>query len=211
MATNCKLETNSSFKENLRDENTLKRRRDSAASSSDSSSPSQPEQTPQIKKSKPSPSFELLDSSVQGSQILKGMYVGSSQDALIASNKNPNNIKKVVAVANHTFSEIVKNKFRENMLNLNVESLGWRDLIKVEPQAFDFIDQALEDEQSVLIHCANGQCRSVGFIIAYLIYKGKISFEKAFEYVSQKHPKTDLSDSISDGLKNYASSLLNKN
>ena len=48
--------------------------------------------------------------------------------------------------------------------------------------AIAFIDGAIQKGGSVLVHCAAGISRSGAITCAYLMWKNKWTFDKAFEY-----------------------------
>ena len=52
--------------------------------------------------------------------------------------------------------------------------------------AVNFIDKAVLENGKVLIHCVCGISRSVSVAAAYLIYKNKITAEKALEMIKEK-------------------------
>lgn len=56
-------------------------------------------------------------------------------------------------------------------------------------------------KMNVLIHCKEGDCKSAALVIAYLIYKFKISFEKAYEIVKTKRPSIKLTEELEYELK----------
>lgn len=49
---------------------------------------------------------------------------------------------------------------------------------------------------NVLVHCKEGDCKSASIVIAYLIYKFKISFEKAYEVVKAKRGSVKLTETL---------------
>lgn len=61
-------------------------------------------------------------------------------------------------------------------------------LAKGLPKAFGYLDQAFENGTQVLVHCKAGQSRSAAVVIAYLMYKFKVSFKEAHRYVGIKRP-----------------------
>ena len=57
------------------------------------------------------------------------------------------------------------------------------DLLSWLKEAFDFIDSS---KNNIYIHCAMGISRSPSIVIAYIMYKEKISYENAFNKVYEK-------------------------
>ncbi len=51
-----------------------------------------------------------------------------------------------------------------------------------------FIDNAIKQGGTVLVHCRMGVSRSASAVIAYLMYKEGMTFNNAFRYVLMKRP-----------------------
>lgn len=58
--------------------------------------------------------------------------------------------------------------------------------------AIEFINDSFMYKMSVLVHCKEGDSKSAALVIAYLIYKFKISFDKAYDVVKAKRPSIKL-------------------
>lgn len=56
-------------------------------------------------------------------------------------------------------------------------------------------------KMNVLVHCKEGDCKSAALVIAYIIYKFKISFEKAYEIIKAKRPSVKLTEELEQQLK----------
>ena len=57
------------------------------------------------------------------------------------------------------------------------------DLLSWLKEAFDFIDSS---KDNVYIHCVMGISRSASVVIAYIMYKNKMKYEDAYDYVFNK-------------------------
>jgi len=60
----------------------------------------------------------------------------------------------------------------------------------------------------VLVHCKAGISRSPSFIIAYLIWKRHISFDKAYDLVGKVHPLALPNSSFQEQLRRYEKSCI---
>eukprot|EP01111_Echinosteliopsis_oligospora_P010709 TRINITY_DN3393_c0_g1_i2.p1 TRINITY_DN3393_c0_g1~~TRINITY_DN3393_c0_g1_i2.p1 ORF type:complete len:197 (-),score=47.16 TRINITY_DN3393_c0_g1_i2:75-665(-) len=58
-----------------------------------------------------------------------------------------------------------------------------QDLLSAFPYCFDFIQNAISNGGSVLVHCGAGVSRSAMIMIAYVMIKLSKSYEKAYELV----------------------------
>ena len=53
-------------------------------------------------------------------------------------------------------------------------------------ECIEFIEMVKQKEGRVLVHCIQGISRSVSIVIAYLIYKNKMTYDQAFNFVQSK-------------------------
>uniref|UniRef100_A0A5S6QFJ2 protein-tyrosine-phosphatase n=1 Tax=Trichuris muris TaxID=70415 RepID=A0A5S6QFJ2_TRIMR len=56
------------------------------------------------------------------------------------------------------------------------------------PNVFAFLNRAVKNGASVLVHCAAGHSRSPTFVVAYLMYQKFMSLQDAYRFVKQKRP-----------------------
>lgn len=71
------------------------------------------------------------------------------------------------------------------------------------PHAIPFIDDAVTNNQKVLIHCAAGISRSSSITIAYLMHKYNLRYERAFSRVKSKRSCCRPNNRFVTQLKNY--------
>lgn len=74
-------------------------------------------------------------------------------------------------------------------------------------KVFNFIENAKQKNLKIFVHCQIGRSRSVAFVIAYLMWKNKISLNKAFEFVQNKRPIANPNMNFMKQLKEYEYSL----
>ena len=67
---------------------------------------------------------------------------------------------------------------------LMLEDFHWINIKQHFNDCIDFMDQA----EKILVHCAAGVSRSPSIVIAYFIKKEKMTFDEAFNFVSDKRP-----------------------
>jgi protein-tyrosine phosphatase len=51
-----------------------------------------------------------------------------------------------------------------------------------------FIEKQLADDKKIIVHCMAGISRSVSLVLSYLMYKYKMSYEKALATVRKNRP-----------------------
>lgn len=71
-----------------------------------------------------------------------------------------------------------------------------------------YIDDAIKNNNKVLVHCAAGISRSSSIIIAYLMYKNKMSFDNAFEYVKNKRSCCNPNKAFREQLQDFDFALI---
>lgn len=58
-------------------------------------------------------------------------------------------------------------------------------------ESIKFIDEAVSTGNAVLVHCMGGVSRSSSIVIAYVMFKLAMTFEKAFDLVKGNHERTN--------------------
>lgn len=61
-----------------------------------------------------------------------------------------------------------------------------QEFLTLLPAAFAFIESARNQNKKVVVHCNAGNSRSPSVVIAYLMWKYKVSFEQAHNYINEK-------------------------
>eukprot|EP00347_Sterkiella_histriomuscorum_P005664 403355733 len=56
--------------------------------------------------------------------------------------------------------------------------------------AYEFIKEALDNNECVLVHCLKGMSRSATIVISYVMISQDMPAKEAAKFVSKKHPKT---------------------
>ena len=142
-------------------------------------------------------------SASQLSEILPYLFVGPAIEATRILRENPYQIKRVICVIESPLNVGLEEKV-EAVKRLHMFNEDWSFLEKTFGDVFAFIDSALQEEQNTLVHCMNGQNRSVALVIAYLIHERNMGFEEAHQFVKKKHPQAELSQCFEERLRNYA-------
>ena len=110
--------------------------------------------------------FSALQNSFEANEIIDGIFLGSissSYDFKILKDKGITHILTVIA----GFEPPFPNDF--NYLVINALDNENNDLSNVFEETNNFINQCLEDDGKILIHCAAGRSRSATVLMAYLI------------------------------------------
>ena len=109
-------------------------------------------------------------------QISDKVFLGNLQSA-DEENLIENNIKRVLSCLG-CFSPKYKNEaITQKIFDINDGPKS--NIIKYFKEAIKFIDES----EKVLVHCLGGISRSATIVIAYFMWKNRITFEESFEFL----------------------------
>lgn len=72
---------------------------------------------------------------------------------------------------------------------------------------FDFIDDGINNDGNVLVHCFAGMNRSVSICCAYLMYKHDLTWDQAMEKIKTVCVKADTSKELQNDIVKYFKKL----
>jgi predicted kinase len=131
-----------------------------------------------------------IDSNMQ--QIVPGLYLG-----------NENAVKSL----DSSFTNILCFKSEEQNFpaHLKCKRIAISDrsdsyLMPTFQESYDYIDQS---KGNILVHCKFGKSRSPAIVIAYIMRKFDVPFDKAYWYVKQKSPLIEPNRGFLEELKVY--------
>lgn len=145
--------------------------------------------------------------SAQVQRILGGIYLLSIDPINEGVNFKENyKITAVLSVVHGGLPPYLAQQYEHLQIDVNDEETV--NLLEHFPEAMSFMDKALftghEGSQkhlgAVLVHCAQGQSRSVAIILAYLMYKYKLSVEQAIHAIKRKSPAAQPNDGFVEQL-----------
>lgn len=90
---------------------------------------------------------------------------------------------------------------------LNIYDLPDTDLSHYYDEAFSFINDAVETQGKVLIHCNAGISRSAAITLAYLMKTLNLSYDTAWTLLKAKRPSINPNIGFIIQLKNYEKQL----
>lgn len=91
---------------------------------------------------------------------------------------------------------------------LNLVDNPGANIAKYFIEAIKFIDEAISLGQPILVHCMGGVSRSSSIVIAYVMFKLGLTFEKAFEFVKGKHERTNPNAGFASQLKLFENCVM---
>lgn len=115
------------------------------------------------------------------SQVYSHVFVGGKQVAMNVETLRNHRITHIINAS----SEVVPNAFEHEFdyLTLTLRDGVSEDLSPFFFQVLEYIESAVKanPENKVFIHCHQGVSRSCSFVLAYMIWKEGLSFQRAFE------------------------------
>ncbi len=121
----------------------------------------------------------------QISEILPGLYLGSSRDAEDLNVLKEHKIKTILNIST-TLPCYFENENIFEYRRLPCHDSPRQDILQYFETTFEYIHQQLSANRNILIHCQAGISRSPSFIIGYLMRYDSKTFEEAYNFVQSK-------------------------
>ncbi|GAA5969055.1 hypothetical protein JCM8115_000290 [Rhodotorula mucilaginosa] len=134
----------------------------------------------------------------EAQEILPGLYVGPFQPSTKREILKNLGVTHILCIAETREAHILKPKFPGEFEYLiqDIRDADDQNLIRIFPQACQFIDGALENGGRVLVHCGDGISRSPAIVTAYVMIKTGLGHEDAFAFVQARRfcvaPRTEF-------------------
>ena len=93
------------------------------------------------------------------------------------------NIKNILSVCDGTIRDLPEGVNHKVIL---IEDDQNEDIITRLPEGIQFIAQALDRGENILVHCHMGISRSASFVVAYIMMKNRLSYESALDLVRKE-------------------------
>ena len=138
-------------------------------------------------------------------QITDKIYLGNEDTARDKVLLNKLNISHILICAEGLeifFPEEYKYKI------LYIDDAIDEDILSWLKEAFEFIDSSINN---IYIHCAMGISRSPSIVIAYLMYKNKMKYTEAFDFVKSKRKVINPNSGFQEQLKHFEKILKDNN
>mmetsp|Transcript_10153 Transcript_10153/g.11069 ORF Transcript_10153/g.11069 Transcript_10153/m.11069 type:complete len:167 (+) Transcript_10153:27-527(+) len=139
-------------------------------------------------------------------KILDNLYISGSLEARQQDNLKQLGITHVAAIGTGLptpHPDLVK------YFTLDVKDDEEENLGQYFPVIVDFIDRAMEENGTVLVHCRAGVSRSSTSVCAYLMHEKGMSRQEAFKFVKQRHSNAKPNASFWKQLETYELKLKN--
>ena len=112
-------------------------------------------------------------------KITDKVYIGDLISARDEENLLKNNIKAVLSCIGSSSPKYQNQSIQQKILDINNSEKT--SIIQYFKEALKFIDGS----EKVLVHCKNGISRSVTLVIAYFMWKNKLTYEESIQMVHE--------------------------
>ena len=126
-------------------------------------------------------------------------YNATKNKALLEKNK----ITHIINCAADFCENVFESENKYTYLSFYLEDHVLENIECIFYECIKFIDNVKEKGGRVLVHCVQGISRSVTLVMAYLIFKNKITYDKAFNLVHSKREISSPNFGFSIQLQNF--------
>ncbi|EGO02170.1 hypothetical protein SERLA73DRAFT_177969 [Serpula lacrymans var. lacrymans S7.3] len=132
--------------------------------------------------------------------IIEGkLYLGNIQAARSSRSLSERKISHIISVCSDQIpAEDPASGFTH--LRINVEDVDHADLLIELPRACRFIDKAIHNGGTVLVHCVQGLSRSAAVVAAYLMCTRRIRSTQALDIIRQAREQIWLNPGFQEQL-----------
>ncbi|GAA5862546.1 hypothetical protein JCM8547_002099 [Rhodosporidiobolus lusitaniae] len=134
----------------------------------------------------------------EAQEILPGLYIGPFQPSWKLEVLQKLGITHILCIAETREQHLFKPKFPGRIVYMveEIRDADDQNLIRIFPQARNFIDSALQAGGRVLVHCGDGISRSPAIVTAYVMIRTGLTHEDAFAFVQARRfcvaPRTEF-------------------
>jgi len=127
--------------------------------------------------------WETSSAEILPDNVIPGLYISGADAAENVQGLKATRISHILSLcgASPTFPQDF-----QYLVFRDIIDAPWQDMISYLPNCVQFIERGLAEGGGVLVHCAAGVSRSATVVIAFIMYKEKISFDEAFRIVKKR-------------------------
>ncbi|KAJ3558901.1 hypothetical protein NM688_g653 [Phlebia brevispora] len=124
----------------------------------------------------------------QCQEILPGLLLGPLQASKSIDTLREKKITHILCIRDAKEAFSVRPRFPDQFVYmvLDVEDNEEQNLIRIYPQANQFIEQAIAQNGRVLVHCNGGISLSPAFVVMYVMQHLRLSWEDALHLVQNR-------------------------
>ena len=88
-------------------------------------------------------------------------------------------------------------------MNIPIDDTSSQNIEQYFDSSYNFIENAVNTNNNILVHCFAGKSRSASILIAYFMKKNKWSYDLAYEYLKEKRQIINPNIFFINALKEY--------
>ncbi|ESO04884.1 hypothetical protein HELRODRAFT_191497 [Helobdella robusta] len=116
-------------------------------------------------------------------KVLHGLYLGNLQTSADLNTLQKLNISYIVNVTSDLPNEF-ENREEFKYLRIPITDCNWsQDMDLHFVNAIKFIEEGLQNQRNVLVHCIMGMSRSVAITLAYLMKSQRFQLDEAYDFL----------------------------
>ena len=139
-------------------------------------------------------------------QITETIWLGNWNSTLNLNNLRKEGIKKILSISDYPPNINDENSFFIKKMD-KISDFSNRNIIKYFGDCLNFMN----GEEKTLVHCKLGTSRSATIVIAYLMWKQKMEYEEAYNYVKNKRKRIGPNSGFKEQLKIFEKLLIKNN
>ena len=136
-------------------------------------------------------------------QIIETIWLGNLNSALNINNLKKEGIKKILTISDSPPKINDENSFFIKKM-IKISDFPNRNIIKYFGECLNFMDW----EEKTLVHCKIGTSRSATIVIAYLMWKQKMKYDDAYNFVKIKRKRIGPNSGFKEQLKIFENLLI---
>lgn len=139
-------------------------------------------------------------------KITNNIWLGNISSATNIKNLKRLGIKKVLSILENPVPKYTREDNIKHGI-LKVVDSPEQNVIQYFGNCLRFMN----GEENILVHCMGGCSRSPTIVIAYIMWKYMLSYNKAFEFVNRKRPFIFPNNGFKEQLKLFETLLIKNN
>lgn len=141
-----------------------------------------------------------VSTNYSATQITNHIYISDLSSAFNKNKLKDDGITHILTTV-LGIDPIFPNEFKYK--NIHLRDVVHEDIMSYLDECCDYIDECINNNGKILVHCSYGISRSASIVIAYLIKYGK-TYDEAYNIVKQKRPIIEPNEGFKDQLIEYS-------
>ncbi|XP_063708938.1 dual specificity protein phosphatase MPK-4 [Culicoides brevitarsis] len=129
---------------------------------------------------------EAIENPISIDLIEPHLYLGNATVAMSLTTLNELKINHILTIDSCPLPDNIRYNPQITSKYIKVFDVHKEDMLQYFEECIEFIENVIKKRMNVLVHCYYGVSRSATIVIAYIMKKHKMKYDKAFELVKSK-------------------------